>query len=384
MKIAVAATAALLQAGLLELALAQNLEAGSVPRIYPRKEEGSDCGKWHFNCKGAESACNNACYHVKCVDQKSETMVYDSKNNEQKHRENSGCQTTGGSVCDAFPFSQKLHDPFRSSEESKGKDYSCDEWPMAMIKQDDFKDGKYRNSLRCIPTEENDNAGRQLQEFIAGKDGMRDRTCKGKLKDGDRFKVTFETKDADQDKMPFCVKKTCDNDGYEFRMTKKTARKGDLRFPYDAGRDNHYTVAGLDRDILQCSVVIHRRRNAQFDIELFDWMKKSVKKETQHIEDPNGFVIAKGLPADLAIIKTGSIGTRLSFNYGAHEFFKFDAGKGDFAWDTDSVGQSRQFRKNRDETDDEKDAMYCRVGNVDRMHKPEQRIECFFPCYAKQ
>ena len=31
---------------------------------------------------------------------------------------------------------------------------NCNEWPMAMTKQDDFIEGKVRSSLRCMPADE--------------------------------------------------------------------------------------------------------------------------------------------------------------------------------------------------------------------------------------
>ena len=55
-------------------------EAG-VPcvRIHPRElvpRDGRDCGKFVMYCEKAAGACNNACYHINCVDKSSAAMVY--------------------------------------------------------------------------------------------------------------------------------------------------------------------------------------------------------------------------------------------------------------------------------------------------------------------
>lgn len=107
----------------------------------------------HMRCKGAEGACNNACYHVNCVEKSTAKMVYDSKNKNEKNREQPGCQTKEGSVCNSLPFSQKLHDPLKTG--NPGTEFNCNEWPMVSIKRDDFQAGKVRNGLRCITKNEN-------------------------------------------------------------------------------------------------------------------------------------------------------------------------------------------------------------------------------------
>lgn len=55
----------------------------------------------------------------------------------------------GGAICNKLLFSQRLHDPFNS--DLGDQTVNCDEWLMATTKQEDFKDGTVRNSLRCIP-----------------------------------------------------------------------------------------------------------------------------------------------------------------------------------------------------------------------------------------
>ena len=48
-------------------------------RVLPRAlipRAGRDCGKFVMFCEKAAGACNNACYHINCIDETSKTMVY--------------------------------------------------------------------------------------------------------------------------------------------------------------------------------------------------------------------------------------------------------------------------------------------------------------------
>ena len=110
-------------------------------------------GKWIFKCQGAEGACNNACFHVNCVDPSTRTMVYDASNSNDENRNQSGCTAGGRRICNQMPLSQLFHDPFNSDPGDLS--INCDEWPMATIKQSPFTEGKIRNSLRCRPATEN-------------------------------------------------------------------------------------------------------------------------------------------------------------------------------------------------------------------------------------
>lgn len=80
-------------------------------------------------------------------------LSYDAGNTNTKNRQQSGCETADGAICNKLPFSQRLHDPLNSA--LGDITVNCDEWPMATTKQADFKDGTVRNSLRCIPSKEN-------------------------------------------------------------------------------------------------------------------------------------------------------------------------------------------------------------------------------------
>lgn len=67
---------------LLHLASQDVLAGGAgVPsvRIHPRAlapRAGRDCGEFVMYCEKAAGACNNACYHINCIDKNSATMVY--------------------------------------------------------------------------------------------------------------------------------------------------------------------------------------------------------------------------------------------------------------------------------------------------------------------
>lgn len=73
-------------------------------------------------------------------------MYYDGGDKNGPNRQSSGCQSGGQSVCIAMPFSQKFNDPQDLSKPS------CDEWPMANVKNDGKK---VLNVLRCIEQSEN-------------------------------------------------------------------------------------------------------------------------------------------------------------------------------------------------------------------------------------
>ena len=157
------AAAVLCTAILLTGASANDLDLASLARTHPRDlpiKRATDCGTWVMTCKGAEDACQNACYYVNNVN-KNFVATYSSKVDNDKERGQSGCQTQQGSVCNAAPFSQRFHDdqePVTSGKAPGNANYNCDEFPMAGMEQQDFKSlpaGTVRNSLRCIRADEN-------------------------------------------------------------------------------------------------------------------------------------------------------------------------------------------------------------------------------------
>jgi len=77
MKLALTVAVTLLHAW----SIAASTDEAGVPsvRIHPRAlvpRAGRDCGKFVMYCENAAGACNNACYHINCVDKSSATMVY--------------------------------------------------------------------------------------------------------------------------------------------------------------------------------------------------------------------------------------------------------------------------------------------------------------------
>lgn len=94
----------------------------SVERLHARdvlvKRAGRDCGTWTMFCGGvpgsgdkrgkpAVGACNNACYFVNYLSGGEYIATYDPSVDNARNREQSGCQTSDGSVCNAMPFSQR-------------------------------------------------------------------------------------------------------------------------------------------------------------------------------------------------------------------------------------------------------------------------------------
>ena len=77
-----------------------------------------DCGTFTLSCKGAEGACNNACYAISCVSSTYSTFTFvgptkvpANRAEVNNNRVQSGANGQGGPVCGALPFSQKLRDP---------------------------------------------------------------------------------------------------------------------------------------------------------------------------------------------------------------------------------------------------------------------------------
>lgn len=76
MKLELVAAASLLHVWSADTA---NADTSPFVRIHPRslvKREGRDCGQFVMFCEKAAAACNNACYHINCIDTASATMVY--------------------------------------------------------------------------------------------------------------------------------------------------------------------------------------------------------------------------------------------------------------------------------------------------------------------
>lgn len=76
MKLALAAAFGLLQVWSSHASMTDQGVVDYV-RNHPRslvKRAGRDCGKFVMDCSKAQGACNNACYHVNCIDKNKESI----------------------------------------------------------------------------------------------------------------------------------------------------------------------------------------------------------------------------------------------------------------------------------------------------------------------
>ncbi|KAL8765457.1 MAG: hypothetical protein Q9209_007484 [Squamulea sp. 1 TL-2023] len=341
-------------------------------RIHPRslpfnKRDGRDCGKFEMFCEKAAGACNNACYHINCIDKNTETMVFDAGNTNDKNRLQSGCRTDDGSVCNKLPFSQKLRDPVNSTPGDLTA-ANCDEWPMATTKQDDFLDGNIRNSLRCIVGSENFSAGSQLNNWMKGTNANGPKkTCDGDIKDGDHWTISFNLDNVDKSNVNHCDRpgQTCDSDPFQFHMTKKTQH---LDHPYKPDEHNRYSIGKNQPDLYQCRVVAHLHGTV-LEATVYNNAGDNKGSAGKEGMKKNDVLEVKGLPLPLAIIYNEDDANPLSFNYGAKEFFETDLLQF-FFWTSDQKGVSKQFQD---------DGSYC-----ERKDKGTEHVfGCYFPCPAE-
>ena len=170
--------------------------------LEPRDDK-HDRGIWQLDCSKAPGACNNACFSIFCLKQDTKKMYYDAAKNNVANRKKSGCDA-GKSICNASPFSQKLNDP------QNLKKPTCDEWPMAEVKQDKSTPP---NVLRCIEKPENSckqihalysiqaayvsvAGGSQLRNFVENNGKQPKRKGDGKCGTDDYWEVDFVNVDA--------------------------------------------------------------------------------------------------------------------------------------------------------------------------------------------
>ncbi|KAL8753156.1 MAG: hypothetical protein Q9184_005506 [Pyrenodesmia sp. 2 TL-2023] len=275
------------------MATGSSTPAGAVPaeRVHSRdvvKRAGRDCGIFTMACDRAGNACNNACFHINCQSggAASRTMVYDGTNDDTRNRAQSGCEA-GRSVCNVMPFSQAFHDP----QDNRLGDVTinCDEWPMALTKQGDF-----------VPAIA---GGSQLAAFIQGYTPTRGqgKTCPGAVLAGDFWQVEFDLVGADP---RYCTPTGgCANDQYQFHMTAKGTA---LDFPYNPGAMNRYTQEGTGgKDLLQCSVTVHRVGDKAFNIAVFDNTGTKRGENSLSSFSNGGYVTVTGLPATLRFTRIG-------------------------------------------------------------------------------
>ncbi|KAK7419199.1 hypothetical protein QQZ08_010967 [Neonectria magnoliae] len=350
-----------------------SLPPGRADRLFPRQAR--DFGTFTVNCKGAEGACNNACYYINCETQgapDATKITYIGPGNtveNDRNRVESGCQTSGGSVCGNYPFSQKFIE-----DQSAAGDMDCDEWPPAVSQQQLFGNKPHRNSLRCIPAGENRSLGAKIGNFINDRGNFPGRPA-GPMARDDYFHVSFDLNGADQSKLKFCLgtgTSMCGSDGLQFEMTKKSPvnNGGKIESPYDrTHNDNRYALQNtVYKDVFQCSVEMTRDGDRDFkDVKLFDYSNQDVTNtQSCNIAGATGTCTLQGLPNDLTISKTGNLGSVIGFEYADSNNVNH------FVWDSESTGDGRGPA-----TDDGQALRFCKVvrsGNT-------EEIECWFPCY---
>ncbi|KAI6081640.1 hypothetical protein F4821DRAFT_248833 [Hypoxylon rubiginosum] len=354
-----------------------------------------DFGTANLDCKGAEAACNNACYYIHCSaasDPDANKLTYTGpkattgKKDRKQNRFDSGCQAqqpvpgrsdTTVSVCQSFPYSMGF---IPADQRANAGYWQCDEWPPAAHQQTPFgTPGRLANSLRCMPAAENEGLGRQLGQFFQGigkyKDDP-DRKQTGSMVRDDYARVNLDISQADQSKTPYCVKRAtndhdCTQDGYQFGLTKKPNVKGKISNPIDPqGADNHYaTLDDAYADLYQCRVSLTREGDRKFGtVTLYDWEKQQHKIDDGcSVEAATGTCLLQGLPLDLQVYKTGNLGSKIGFTYGPG---LGTSNINSFDWDTESQGNGKSpSGANR---------QYCDVGKVT---SNKQTVDCYFPCY---
>ncbi|EME83905.1 uncharacterized protein MYCFIDRAFT_195106 [Pseudocercospora fijiensis CIRAD86] len=288
----------------------------------------SDRGRWTMFCGGTpptqgsqtrgrsiEEACNNACYYMNFV-KPDFVATYDSNTDNNKNRIHSGCRSRDGSVCNKMPFSQRWHDFL-------GDNYNCDEFPMASMKQDDWKAGTVRNSLRCIDANQNSAAGSQLSNFERGVGtGLAGRVGDGPLNDGDTYQIAFNYDGADTSKLGFCL--DAPNPGTadiwnQFFLSSYGGQTtgGPIHFPYQPETDNRYaSFANIDddndfEDILQCRLKILRTAGDSYEAWTYDNAgEQRGHASAQLTEDQQALQIpGSGYVKDTSIVRLGEMGT---------------------------------------------------------------------------
>ncbi|EOD50469.1 hypothetical protein UCRNP2_2738 [Neofusicoccum parvum UCRNP2] len=295
-----------------------------------------------MDCSKSPEACNNACYYENCVEKKKITYKDSGSDDDNDDaRMNSGVGVAPATaVCRTYPIVQKMWDNFPGGIGNKELD--TDEWPMAQMLQDDFKQGTIRNTLRCITSGDNRSGGSQLKQFRRGegwygKEGKykAERKCldPGKVMDkGDFFTVQFDN--VDPQKSPYCKPTPdCTNDGFQFHMTKleKDGKKGKLGSPYEYDSMNHYAITGQQSDLRQYSVVVVRSGTdgEKFEVTVYSdaEQKKKVGSKSDTLKSGKTLKV-DGLPEDLTVKSNGDFDEKVGFEYATsskkYQHFEFD------------------------------------------------------------
>ncbi|KAI4145515.1 MAG: hypothetical protein L6R39_003783 [Caloplaca ligustica] len=203
----------------------------------------------------------------------------------------------------------------------------------------------------------------QLSTFLAGTNtrGAK-KTCAGTVQDGDFWQIAFDLTNADQGAVQHCANPSaCGGDSYQFHMTVKN---GPLDFPYNPSAMNHYTLDGTGKDILQCSVAVHRQGDRAFNVYVYDNSGTQKGMGALSAFANGGTITVTGLPQGLKFTRVGlfaASGAGMSFTYMSTPAF---------SWFGDTKGSSTTFLA---------DGSYCSVTNTGTA---VQDLKCYFPCPA--
>ncbi|KAF1843215.1 uncharacterized protein K460DRAFT_290699 [Cucurbitaria berberidis CBS 394.84] len=336
------------------------------------KRAPTDLGIFQVDCQNSESACNNACFYIRCLNPGPDAnkITYTGAQNNEQNRRESGCRVnnpSAASVCRSFPFSQAFTDKL-------AVDQQCDEWPPALAQQQPFDPNplvRPPNSLRCMPGPENGSLGGKLAAFLRRTNAARD----------DFFRVDFTTNiaSADQRKVQYCLgaKPNCDQDGRQFGMVRKAVGGGKISSPYNFDKnDNRYSLLGTPyKELYQCSVKFTRDGDQDIrSITLSDWEDKDFFLTDFQLPNNGDTHLMQGLPKDLQIKRTGAFGSKIGFFYAPTQTPGQNINE--FEWDSDMSGNGRGPATNDGQPD-----RFCRVANGNGPNK--QDFECYFPCYRK-
>ncbi|KAF2202271.1 hypothetical protein GQ43DRAFT_414083 [Delitschia confertaspora ATCC 74209] len=358
------------------------------------KRAPKDFGTYKVDCRNSESACNNACYYIRCLaaqDPDANKIVFIGPNGnngeDATNRVESGCQVNNPkeaspSVCGNFPFSQKFSNPTAGP----GDNYQCDEWPPAMHQQPAFGKKKYPNSLRCMPGGENGSLGSKLMQYVNNKAGPHPGRPAGVMSMGDFFRVDFLSNiaSADQKKVKFCLgigTTNCGQDGMQFGLVAKPVGGGKISAPFNLNKnDNLYALQGtVYKEIYQCSVEFKRDGDKNIkDVKLLNWENSESQTTTGCTLANNGDTCdLKGLPNDLQIKRTGALGSKIEFEYAPGTQ---NTNVNNFAWDSETSGNGRGPWTDPASDPNRKPNRYCKVTRTGNT----ENTQCWFPCYKNR
>jgi hypothetical protein len=370
---------------------------GRADRLF-HKRAPRDLGTFEVDCKGAEGACNNACFYIRCLvcqqnisiilhftdlvqhpnDPNANRITYIGPNGglndeAQRNRYESGCDFKAqhsGSVCRNFPFSQKFSNKLVD-------DWQCDEWPPAMSQQQLFDPNpqiRPPNSLRCMPGPENGSLGGKLGNFVVRSQAARD----------DYFHVDFLKKigTADQSKVKYCLgigTTNCGQDGFQFGLKQKTLKNGKIDSYYNRnGNDNRYGLLNVQyKELFQCGVKFTREGDVDFrKVTLSTWDNQDVFIKDFELKNVGDTTLLKGLPVDLQVKRLGNLQTKMEFEYAPGPT---GSNVNNFAWDSDMSGDGRGPWTDPDDDPNRQPKRFCKV--VPGAAANTQELECWFPCY---